>query len=148
MLWVTREKPHVDRCASAWFIRRFIDKDACFQFIGKGNEIPRGAIGFTLPKAELNPVEGVKTTFDAIMEKYDVNDAVVNRIGDIVRDFELHEGKLEEVQLKETLGACYILKGLEKTSKTDDETIAKAIMVMDALYASLRDHGVGSSASP
>jgi hypothetical protein len=143
MLWVTREKPHVDRCASAWLIKRFIDKQANFQFIAKDNEIPKGSIGFTLPKAELNPVEGVKTTFDAIMEKYQVNDAVVHRIGDMIRDFESHEGTLEEIQLKETLGACYILKGLEKTSKTDDETIKKAIVVLDALYASL----VATSAS-
>ena len=148
MLWVTREKPHVDRCASAWLIKRFVDRQANFQFIAKGDEIPNRAIGFTLPKAELSPVEGVKTTFDAIMEKYQVNDAVLRKIGDIIRDFEFHEARLEEIQLKETLGACYILKGLEKTSKTDEETITKAIVVMDALYASLKDHRGATSASP
>jgi hypothetical protein len=93
----------------------------------------------------LNSVEGVRTTFDAITEKYQVNDAVVH---EIIRDFESHEGKLEEIQLEETLGACYILKGLEKTSRTDDATIKKAIVVMDALYASLNDLGVATSASP
>ena len=101
-----------------------------------------------MPKAELSPVEGVKTTFDAIMEKYQVKDAVLRKIGDIIRDFEFHEARLEEIQLKETLGACYILKGLEKTSKTDEETITKAIVVMDALYASFKDHRGATSASP
>jgi hypothetical protein len=148
MLWVTREKPHVDRCASAWLIKRFIDKQANFQFIVRHNEITNGAIGFTLPKAELNPVEGVKTTFDAVTEKYQVNDAFLHKIGDIVRDFEFHEGRPEEIQLKETLGLCYILKGLDKTSRTDDETVEKATMVMDALYASLQHHGVVTSVSP
>jgi hypothetical protein len=60
MLWVTRQKPHVDRCASAWLIKRFIDKDATFQFVTKEQKIPKGAIGFTLPKAEIKPIESVK----------------------------------------------------------------------------------------
>jgi hypothetical protein len=64
MLWVTRHKPHVNRCASAWLIKRFIDKDAVFEFVAREAEIPDGAIGFTLPKAQINPVEGIKTTFD------------------------------------------------------------------------------------
>jgi len=132
MLLITRQKSYVDRCASAWLIKRFIDKQANFQFIAKDNEIPKGAMGFTLPKAELNPVEGVEATFDAIMDKHQVNDAVVHKIGDI-RDFEFHEGKLEEIQLKETLGVCCILRELEKVSETDGETVTKAIMVTDAL---------------
>jgi hypothetical protein len=56
-LWVTRQRPHVDRCASAWLIKRFIDTDAVFQFITRESEIPEGAIGFTLPKAEINPIK-------------------------------------------------------------------------------------------
>jgi hypothetical protein len=43
------------------------------------------------------------------------------------------------MRLKETAGICYVLKGLEKTSQADTETIAKALMVMDAFYAILKD---------
>jgi len=69
-------------------------------------------MGFTLPDAELNPVEGAKATFDTIMDKHQMNDAVVQKIGDIRDlDFEFHEGKLEEIQLKETLGVCCIPRG-------------------------------------
>lgn len=139
MLWVTRQKPHVDRRASAWLIKRFIDREAEFEFIAKESEIPKGAIGFTLPKAEINPIEGVKTTFDALMEKYQVKDPVVSKIKDIIRDFEFHEQTTDEIRLKETLGVCYILKGLEKTSQTDQETLSKAFVVMDALYATLQE---------
>lgn len=121
MLWLTREKPHVDRCASAWLIKRFIDKDAVFQFVSREAEIPRGAVGFTLPKAEINPVEGTKTTFDALIEKYGIRDAVVMRIRDII-DYEFNEEKPDRIRLRETLGLCYVLKGLEKTSQTDSET--------------------------
>jgi len=66
----------VDRCASAWLIKRFIDKEAIFEFVSKDSEIPKGAIGFTLPKAEISPVEGVKTTFDVLLEKYKVEELV------------------------------------------------------------------------
>lgn len=57
MLRATRTKPHVDRCASAWLIKRFIDPDTKFEFISKDDPIPGGAIAFTLPKAEINPIE-------------------------------------------------------------------------------------------
>jgi hypothetical protein len=139
MLWVTRHKPHVDRCASAWLIKRFIDKEAVFEFVERESEIPKGAIGFTLPKAEIKPLEGVKTTFDVLVEKYRVKDAVVNKIRDIIRDYEFNEENSASIRLKETLGVCYILKGLEKTSMTDCETISKAFTVMDALYATLKE---------
>jgi hypothetical protein len=139
VLWVTRQKPHVDRCASAWLIKRFIDKDATFQFVTKEQEIPRGVIGFTLPKAEINPEEGVKTTFDVLIEKYKLKDPIVLRIKSIIRDYEFNEENPEKMQLKETVGICYVLKGLEKTSQTDGETVAKAFMVMDAFYATLKD---------
>lgn len=139
MLWVTRQKPHVDRCASAWLIKRFIDKDATFQFVTKEQKIPKGAIGFTLPKAEIKPIEGVKTTFDVLIEKYNVKDPIVLRIKDLIRDYEFNEENPEKTRLKETIGICYVLKGLEKTSQTDAETVAKALIVMDAFYATLKD---------
>jgi hypothetical protein len=135
--WVTREKPHVDRCASAWLVKRFIDKEAVFQFISREANIPEGAVGFTLPKADINPVEGTKTTFDALLEKYQVGDTIVLKIKDIIRDFEFNEERPERIRLKETLGLCYVLKGLEKTSNTDDETVSKALLVMDAFYSTL-----------
>ncbi len=138
MLWVTRQNPHVDRCASAWLIKRFIDKKAEFKFVSKDDPIPKGAIAFTLPKAEIKPVEKKKTTYDALTEKYDVRDPNALRIGNFIHDFEIDAAENPNaVKLKETLGLCYILKGLEKESKTDDETVRKAFVVLDALYASL-----------
>ena len=80
LLWATRRKPHVDRCASAWSIKRFIDKEAVFEFVSKEADIPKGAIGFTLPKAEINPLGGERTTFDAVVEKYNLKDSVVGKI--------------------------------------------------------------------
>ena len=69
MLWATRHEPHVDRCASVWLIERFTDKEAISEFVNRHAEIPKEAIGFTIPRAETGPIENVKTTFDALVEK-------------------------------------------------------------------------------
>jgi hypothetical protein len=109
--------------------------------IDREDEILKGAIGFTLLKAEIKPVEGTKTTFDALIEKYKVKDAVVSKIREIIRDCEFNEDEPERMRLKETLGVSLILKGLTEVSATDEETITRSSVVMDALYASLEDIG-------
>jgi hypothetical protein len=140
MLWVTRQNPHVDRSASAWLIKRFIDKKATFTFISKDAPIPKGAIAFTLPKAEIKPIEKEKTTYDVLAEKYNIQDPIALKIGKFIHDFEIDaEENSEKVKFKETLGLCYVLKGMEKTSKTDNEIVEKGLTVLDALYASLTD---------
>ncbi len=140
MLWVTRNKPHVDRCASAWLIKRFIDKEAKFNFISREDPIPEDAIAFTLPEAQIKPEEGKQTTYDVLLRMYSINDPIAIRIGEFVHDFEIDaEENPKRVSFSETLGLCYILKGLEKTSRTDHKTIEKALTVLDALSTSLRD---------
>jgi hypothetical protein len=140
MLWVTRHNPHVDRCSTAWLIKRFIDKKARFAFVSKDDTIPKGATAFTLPKAEIKPVEKEKTTYDVPVEKYHIQDPIALEIGKFIHDFEIEaEENSDKVKFKETLGLCYVLKGIEKTSKTDHETVEKGLVVLDALYASLTD---------
>jgi len=140
MLWVTRNKPHVDRCASAWLIKRFIDKEAKFKFIFKEDPIPEGAIAFTLPNAQIKPIEGKLTTYDALVKKYGIRDAHALMIGEFVHDFEVDaEEDASKTEFKETLGLCHVLKGLEKSSRTDEETVENALIVLDAFYASLAD---------
>jgi hypothetical protein len=137
MLWVTRHEPHVDRCASIWLIKNFIDKDAVFKFISRDSEIPKDAIAFTLPKAELKPTED-QTTFDMLVQRYKVDDQIVFQIGQIIRDFEKDADEdIDKVKLKESVGVYLILRGLARTSKSDYEIIYKAMIVMDALYAQL-----------
>jgi hypothetical protein len=140
MLWVTRKQPHVDRCASAWLIKRWIDPEATFGFVSKEDAIPSGAIAFTLPKAEIRPVQGKTTTFDALAEKYHVQDPFVLAVGRFIHDFEIDAREQpKKVKSRETLGLCLVLKGLEKSSRTDHETIEKAINVLDAFYASIKE---------
>ena len=130
----------MDRCASAWLIKRWIDKDADFGFISKEDPIPRGAIAFTLPMAEIKPVEGKTTTFDQLIEKYNVRDATPMMVGKFIHDFEIDARENpKKVKLKETLGLCYVLKGLEKGSRNDNETIERGIIALDAFCTSLKE---------
>jgi hypothetical protein len=85
-------------------------------------------------------VEGKKTTYDVLLEKYDVHDGVAIRVGKIIHDFEIDAKEdASRVTLRETLGLCYVLKGLDPTSKSDSEIVDKAMIVFDALYATLKD---------
>ena len=145
MLWVTRHETHVDRCASIWLIKNFIDKDAVFEFISRESEIPEGATAFTLPKAKLKPSK-TQTTFDMLVERYNVQDPVVLEIGRILRDFEIDANEdIEKVKLKESTGISFILRGLTRTSKSDHEIIYKGMIMMDALYAQLKARQKGEN---
>jgi hypothetical protein len=145
MLWVTRHEPHMDRCASIWLIKNFIDKEAVFEFISRESEIPEDAIAFTLPKAELKP-SATQTTFDMLVERYNVQDPVVLEISQILKDFEIDaEEDIEKVKLKESTGISFILRGLARTSKSDHEIIYKGMIVMDALYAQLKARQEGKT---
>lgn len=137
MRWVTRHNPHVDRCASLWLIKTFIDREAVFEFISKEMSIPEGTIPLTLPEAEIRPKNG-RTTFDALIDKYNVKDAVIAEIQKIIRDAEQAE-ETGAYKLAESAGIFAILRGLDRTSKGDWETAGKAMMVMDRLYAELKD---------
>jgi len=142
MRWVTRHNPHADRCASIWLIKTFIDKDAVFEFISRDSPIPKGAIPFTLPGAEIRPKNG-KTTFDALVEKYKIEDPVIAEIQKILRDAEQAE-ETGVYNLPESAGVFAILRGLDRTSKSDWEIVGKAMIVMDSLYAALKyrlEHG-------
>jgi len=138
LLWVTRHEPHLDRCASAWLIKRFIDSDATFAFVGRDEVLPSGSIPFVLPGAEVNPVEGVSTSYDALVAKHRVKDPAALRIGEIIHDYEVDAGEdAARTRLKETAGVFKVVRGLARVSKSDHETLASALVVFDALQAQL-----------
>lgn len=137
MRWVTRHNPHVDRSASIWLIKNFIDEEAVFEFISREDPIPEDATPFTLPGAEITPKNG-RTTFDALVDKYKINDSVILEIQKIVRDAEQAE-ETGKYKLTESGGFFAILRGLDRISKSNWEIIGKAMIVMDSLYAELKN---------
>lgn len=128
MKWITREKPHIDRIACAWAIKRFVDSEAKFVFIKRCEKLPQGAVPYDLPNVELGH-QGEKCSFESLVEKYKLKEHAVKEIARIVRDVDL--GIYKE---KESTGVESIIKGLVLSSKTDDEIYEKFFPVLDALY--------------
>lgn len=128
MKWVTREKPHIDRIACAWAIKRFVDLEARFTFVKRGGEVPRDAVPYDLPDAELGH-RGEKCSFESLTEKYRLRDRAVREIARIVRDIDF--GVYRQ---KESIGIESIIKGLVLSSKTDAEIYGKSFPIFDALY--------------
>ena len=148
MLWATRHEPHLDRCASVWLIKRFIDPDATFAFVGRNEAPPSGSIPFVLPGAEVNPVEGVSTSYDALVAKHQVRDPAALRIGEIIHDYEVDAGEdVAKTRLRETAGVFKVVRGLARVSKSDQETVAGAFVVFDSLRVQLASEALQRDAS-
>jgi hypothetical protein len=138
----------LDRCASAWLIRRFVDPDASFAFIDRDEIPPMGAVPFVLPGAEVSPVAGVSTALDALVAKYGVKDPVALRIASIVHDYEVDAGEdMAKLKLSETAGVLKVVRSLARISKSDQETAAHALVVFDSLYAQLTSEATQPSGS-
>lgn len=124
---------HVDRTACPWLIKRFIDPKAEFLFVPaeKIEETVKKekAIPYDAPGVELGH-HGDKCSFDAIVEKYKINDPAVLEVAKIVRAADTE--KMENVP--EAAGLEAVMTGLGIVSKDDYETIAKATPVYDAFY--------------
>lgn len=128
MKWVTREKPHIDRIACAWAIKRFIDGDAEFFFVKRGEEVPDVATPYDLPGAELGH-HGDKCSFEAVVEKYKLKGRAIKEIARIARDIDLAIYKEPE-----SAGMEAVLKGMILSSKADLEIYERCFQVFDALY--------------
>jgi len=137
MKWVTREKARVDRIASPWLIKRFIDPQAEFLFVpaDKVLEVARceGAVPFDVPGVDLGH-HGDECSFDAIMTKYGLRDPALLELAKIVRGADTANRTLTP----ESPGLASIAEGFRAISKDDYENMAKQFPVYDALYAFCR----------
>ena len=145
MKWVTRSKPHVDRCSSLWLIKNFVDSEAEFAFVSRDYKWKEKEIPLVLPGAELNPQKG-KTTFELIIQKYEIKDKIVDQIASIIHDIEQAE-ESERYHLPESVGIFTVLRGIEPSSPNDQETIDIAFTVMDAIYKFLQKKSQGEKLS-
>jgi len=137
MKWVTRQYVHVDRTASPWLIRKFVDPKAEFIFVPveKIDEVVKKekAIPYDAPNIELTH-HGEKCSFDAIVEKYKIRDSAVLELAIIVRSADTD--KMETAP--EAAGLEAIMTGIGMVSKYDHETIEKARPVYEALYTNCK----------
>src|SRR5207302_3286041 len=96
---VTRQGVHVDRIASGWLIRRFIDPEAQFKFVsGKGYRPNESELRFDMFQAEFTH-EGDKCTFEVLLDRGALNDAALRAIAEIIHDIDLKDGKFGRAEV-------------------------------------------------
>lgn len=134
MKWVTWQNIGVDRMACAWLIRRHIDPDAEFLFIPAGQKpLPDGAEPFDIPGTRLSHHRG-HCSFITFLKEYKLKDPVLQQIGQIVNEADV----VQDVTLEPAApGLDLVCRGLQRTSRDDDEAIERGSLVYDALYAEL-----------
>jgi len=130
-LWVTRPRPGIDRSASAWLIRRFIDKKARFTF-AREDHIPRRAVPFDMFQTGFGH-RGEDCTFETLQKVFRVHNPKVEVIGQIVHDADLSD---EKFGCKEGFGINEVLKGWEKSGIPDKQLLERGIELFEALFAS------------
>lgn len=132
MHFITREHVHVDRIATAWAIRRFIDPKATFEFVRRTSDVSKlDGIAFDIRGAELSHRDG-RCTFERLLDKYELRDRALARMGAIIRGADLPH---EEGQPPESPGVLAVFDGIRDTSATDAERLERGAAVCDALYA-------------
>jgi hypothetical protein len=133
--WVTREDVHVDRIASAWLIRRFIDREASFKFVPSKGYVPQpGELRFDMFEAEFMH-EGDRCTFEVLVERAALDDSAVRILGEIVHDSDLKDAKFSR---EETAGIAGLIGGIVLAHAEDEERLARGAAVLDDLYQYLR----------
>jgi hypothetical protein len=138
--WVTREGVHVDRIASAWLIRRFIDAEASFKFVpSKGYAPQPGELRFDMFEAEYTH-EGDRCTFEVLVERAGLDDPAVRTIGEIVHDIDLKEARFGR---EETAGIAGLIGGIVLAHQGDEQRAARGAAVLDDLYQYLRNKKPG-----
>lgn len=140
MKWVTRRHIRVNRTATAWLIRRFIDPDADFLFV-EPEEVAavqqrEGAPGFDAPGARYpHKDEQGRCSFEALVEEHCRADGALRRLARIVRSADFPE---ELGLTPEGAGLRAISRGFPLVARDDAETMERAAFLYDALYASIQ----------
>ncbi len=130
--WVTRPGVHVDRIASAWLIRRFVDPEARFKFVSSSRYAPsQGEVRFDMFEAEFTH-EGDRCTFEVLLERLNLDDQALRHIAEIVHDIDLKDGKFQRA---EATGVGLLVTGITMAHQNDEERLARGAAVFDDLYA-------------
>jgi hypothetical protein len=133
-VWATRKRPWIDRLASAWLIRRFIDRDARFRWIERPKDAPRRAVGFDFDGAEFTHV-GNRVTFEVLQASFGLGgDPALNKLAAAV-----HFLDVGGIPVAEASGLEMVLRGARDAARSDDELLNAAARVFDHAYAAYRN---------
>jgi len=128
--WATRRRLWVDRVASAWLIRRFIDPEARFKWLAKPADCPKGVLGFDFDGATFTHV-GDRVTFETLMSSFGLDeDPALRRLGAMV-----HQLDVGGEPVPEAVGFEAVMAGARERLDDDDTLLAEISTVLDSLYA-------------
>jgi hypothetical protein len=134
MKWVTRERPKIDRIACPWLIARFIDKEPEFLYVPTAEVLAiaekTGATPFDIPGVEMSHA-GDFCSFDAFLKKYELTNAALQQLAEIVRGADTSRLDLTP----QSAGLFAVSLGLSKTFVDDHEMLKYGMVMYDALYA-------------
>jgi hypothetical protein len=128
--WATRKDLWVDRLASAWLIKRFIDREAKFVWIERPRERPRGAVGFDFDSAEFTH-SGSRVTFEVLLAAFSLDhDPALASIGAAV-----HFLDIGGIPVADARGLETVLRGAKEKARSDDELLSEAMRILDLFYS-------------
>jgi hypothetical protein len=136
--WVTRAGIMVDRMASSWLIRRFIDPAARFKFVTRRGYRPgRNEIRFDMAGAEFTHADG-RCTFEVLVDRFRLRDSGLKPIAEMVHDLDLADHRYGRA---ETSGLARMVTGIALATADDGARLLQGAMVFDGLYESFRKQG-------
>jgi hypothetical protein len=131
--WATRRGVHIDRAASAWLIRRFLDPDAEFVFVADRGEVPADATPFDMRGVELGHQRrgnGQDCTFETILRRYELTDPVLWKLAEAVHEADLEDDRFDA---PDAAGLDAVLRGLSMTLD-DNAVLAVTQPMFNGLY--------------
>lgn len=129
-VWASRSKPWVDRLASAWLIKRFIDREARFAWFERPSERPKGSVGFDFDGAEFTHVKN-RVTFEVLVASFGLDDdPALAAVGAAVHFLDVGGIPVADAKGLETL-----LRGAREKAKSDDALLAEAMRIFDLFYS-------------
>ena len=133
-IWMTRKRPFVDRTASAWLIRKYIDPGAVFAFTDEdsaGEALPANTVIFDAKGGEFTHI-GDMCTFEVLMRSFGLKDKILKKIAEIVHELDMKD---EKYRNPESAGIEEILSGIRRTMQDDGEILEKGMAMFEMVYA-------------
>jgi len=128
--WVTRQGIHIDRIASAWLIRGFIDPKARFKFVaGKSYEPKAGELRFDMFEGEFTH-EGENCSFETLLERFGLGDKALRAVAEIIHDIDLKDRKYKR---EEAAGIDRLIAGICMAHKSDEDRLRRGTALFDDL---------------
>lgn len=142
-VWVTRAGVFVDRIASAWLIRRFVDPQARFKFVAERSYMPNpDELRFDMYDAEFTH-EGDRCSFEVLAARFAPADPALAQLAEIVHDIDLKDGKFQRA---EAGGLAQMMTGICAATNDDDERLKRGGELCETLYRSFGGAAEGQKA--